>query len=263
MSWKTVSLGEICNIEIGKTPSRSILKYWGGDQPFMSISDMNQGRYFTYTKEFITDNAAKECNCKLVPSETLLLSFKLSIGKVGITRMPIYTNEAIAALYIRNPTMVYQDYLYWALQNVDYDLYVDKAAKGKTLNKKKLNIVKIPLPPLDEQYRIADILDQADALRQKRSRALARLDDLLQSVFLEMFGDPVTNSRGWDVMKLEEVLSSSPQNGAYYPKEQYATASDQGVEMVHMSAIPVLGKYKGRFGNAFVNIAHSAASKLR
>ena len=82
---------------------------------------------------------------------------------------------------------------------------MDRAAKGKTLNKAKLKLLRIPLPPLAEQQRIAWILDAADALRTKRREALAQLDTLLQSTFLDMFGDPVTNPMKWDTTTLRKV----------------------------------------------------------
>ncbi len=63
----------------------------------------------------------------------------------------------------------------------------------------------IPLPPLPEQRRIAQILDKAEALRAKRRAALAKLDTLAQSIFLEMFGDPATNPKGWSVRKISEI----------------------------------------------------------
>lgn len=85
--------------------------------------------------------------------------------------------------------------------------------------------LRIPLPPLDEQKRIAAVLDAADALRAKRRAALAKLDTLLQSVFLEMFGDPVTNPMGWPSMTLEELLSGGPQNGLYRPSSDYGSGT--------------------------------------
>ena len=95
---------------------------------------------------------------------------------------------------------------------------------------------RIPLPTLTEQKRIASLLARADRLRQLRRTAHDLGDALLQSVFLEMFGDPVTNSKKWDVESLEDVLASSPQNGLYVPEEQYESRdSENGVEMVHMS----------------------------
>jgi type I restriction enzyme, S subunit len=92
----------------------------------------------------------------------------------------------------------------------------------------------IPYPPLEEQKRIAAILDKADRIRRKRQEAIRLTEELGRSIFLDMFGDPVTNPKSWDFQKLGELLSESLQNGAYYPKEQY-TNSSHGTEMVHMS----------------------------
>lgn len=197
-------LEEICDITIGRTPARNNPQYWGEGYPWLSISDMNPGRFLTTTKESITDLAIKECNCRVVKAGTLLLSFKLSIGKVGINTIPLYTNEAIAALPIKQPTSTDQRYLYWTLQHLDLERYVDKAAKGKTLNSAKLREIRIPLPSLDEQRAIAAVLDKADALRENRRKAINKLDTLLQAVFLDMFGDPVSNSKGLSTKPIEE-----------------------------------------------------------
>ena len=92
--------------------------------------------------------------------------------------------------------------------------------------------IQIPLPPLAEQKRIAGILDAADALRAKRREALAQLDTLIQSTFLDMFGDPVSNPMGWEVKPLNELLGGKSTNGAYYPKGAYSSV---GTRMVHMA----------------------------
>ncbi|CAA9584450.1 MAG: hypothetical protein AVDCRST_MAG86-3296 [uncultured Truepera sp.] len=84
MSWPLVTLGKLCDIQIGRTPSRNNPKYWGEGHPWLSIADMNQGRNLSFTKEQITDQAIKECGCKLIPAGTLLLSFKLSITSFAI-----------------------------------------------------------------------------------------------------------------------------------------------------------------------------------
>lgn len=193
-----ISLEDICDIQIGKTPSRAVPNYWGGDLPWATISDFVEGRTITRTKERITRIGATESGSKLIEKGTLLLSFKLSLGKRAIAGRDLFTNEAIAALCPRDESATDRDYLYWALGAVDYDRLVDRAAKGKTLNKAKLKKIQIPLPPLVEQKRIAGILDAADVLRAKRRESLAQLDSLLQSAFLGMFGDPVTNPMGWE-----------------------------------------------------------------
>ena len=207
---RTVPLQQICDIRIGKTPSRSVPEYWGGELPWVTISDFVAGRVVTTTKERITRIGAAKIGSKRIPRGTLLLSFKLSLGKRAIAGCDLFTNEAIAALRILDHDAADRDYLYWALGSIDYDRLVDRAAKGKTLNKAKLKLLRVPLPSPVEQKRIARILDAADALRAKRREALAQLDDLLQSTFLDMFGDPVKS--GWTMVTVEAVASR--QSGA-------------------------------------------------
>lgn len=186
--WSTAPLGAICDIAIGRTPSRNQPEYWGGEHPWLSIADMNQGPLVYSTKERITSKGVSESGSRLVRRGTVLLSFKLSIGKVAVAGIDTYTNEAIAALPIVDTAKVDRDFLSWALRSIRLDEEVDAAAKGKTLNKAKLERLRIPLPPLDEQRRIAAILEMADAVRRERRESLQLTEDLLHSVFIEMFG---------------------------------------------------------------------------
>ncbi|WP_254633707.1 restriction endonuclease subunit S [Acinetobacter bereziniae] len=105
----------------------------------------------------------------------------------------------------------------------------------KHLSVKDINNIQIPLPPLEEQRRIASILDQADELRQKRQQAIEKLDQLLQATFIDMFGDPVSNPKGWDLVNLESLLAKKLISGAYFPKETYVNSG--GVPMVHMGDV--------------------------
>lgn len=211
---RTVPLQHICDIQIGKTPSRLVPEYWGGELPWVTISDFASGRTIDTTKERITEIGAEKSGSKLIPQGTVLLSFKLSLGKRAYAGYDLFTNEAIAALQVLDQEVADRGYLYWVLGSIDYDRLVDRAAKGKTLNKAKLKILPIPLPPLPEQKRIAGILDAADALRAKRRESLTQLDTLLKSTFLDMFGDPVTNPRGWDVRALGDVCLGKPAYGS-------------------------------------------------
>ena len=218
MSFELKALKDICTIQIGKTPSRHENDYWrDGTHAWLSIADMNQGRYLNNTKEYITDLGVKASNIKLIPKNTLVLSYKLSIGKVGITQKPMYTNEAIASL-TELDSQVDINYLYWALQHIDLLENADRAAMGKTLNKAKLSEVKIPLPPLAEQRRIASILDQADDLRQKRQQAIEKLDQLLQATFIDMFGDPIDNLKGLETVALLDLCKKVTDGTHQSPK---------------------------------------------
>lgn len=215
-SWGKVSLPDLCKLQVGKTPSRSNPRYWNGTNPWVTISDLTKKR-LKKTSEYISDDAVNECNCKLIPAGTLLMSFKLSIGKLGISEVPLYTNEAIVALPIIDQTRLDQRYLFHSLQSQDFSILGDKAVKGLTLNLDKLNNILIPLPPLTEQKRIAAILDTADSIRQKRKAAIAKLDELAQSVFLEMFGDPSLNNHNYPVSNFGKLFSEKPIFGSMIP----------------------------------------------
>lgn len=215
--WPMDPLGEICRITIGRTPSRANPRYWQGDHPWLAISDMNDGPDLVSTAERITDAAVEECRCRPVEPGTLLMSFKLSVGKLGFARRRLFTNEAIAALPVREPKRDSPEYLFHALASLDLERGTDRAAMGRTLNKKKLKALKVPRPPLEEQERIAAVLDKAHSICRKRLDAVNLLEELLQSQFLSVFGDPVLNPNGWTEEQLAESLLTKPQIGTTRP----------------------------------------------
>ncbi|MEC1723109.1 restriction endonuclease subunit S [Schinkia azotoformans] len=201
-----VNLNKLCEINIGKTPSRANEKYWGEGKKWISISDM-KSKYIFETKEEITDLGIKETNMKIVPENTVLMSFKLSIGKLSITKEDMYTNEAIASFPIIKKDKLIPEFLFYALKTLRFDGLSDRAVMGATLNKAKLNQLKIPLPPLRIQEDIVGLLEKADGLINKRKVQIKELNQLAKSVFLEMFGDPVTNPKGWDVCSFRDVTT--------------------------------------------------------
>jgi type I restriction enzyme S subunit len=194
--WPTKSLGELCDVRIGRTPRRDQPRFWGGDAVWVTIGELNGGE-ISSSKENISEIAVRECMPEPVPTGTLLFSFKLSIGKMAVAGRPLYTNEAIAALPIRNPEQLSRDYLRYALMSESREGTADKAVLGKILNKEKVKQLSIPVPPLQEQEQIVKLLDQADELRKLREEADFRTNALIPSIFHEMFGDPVANNRGW------------------------------------------------------------------
>ncbi|MCC6426245.1 MAG: restriction endonuclease subunit S [Phycisphaerales bacterium] len=204
--WKSKPLAELCDVVIGRTPARANPLFWGDGHRWLSIADMKD-REIAETSESITDAAVAECGCREVQPGTVVMSFKLSVGKVGIVRTPMFTNEAIAALPILKPDCIDPTFLFYALQVADLGVK-DRAAKGLTLNKPKLEKIKVAFPPLAEQKRIAAILDKADAIRRRRQEAARLADTLIPSVFYEMFGDPVTNRKKWPVRLFGEVCDS-------------------------------------------------------
>ena len=194
-------LSKLLDISIGRTPSRNKPSYWGKGHHWVSIRDLNS-KVVTETKEQITDLAVTDARCKVVKKGTLLFSFKLTIGKMAFAGCDLFTNEAIAAFAIKDEKELHPGFLYYALQSATYG-GSNQAVMGKTLNSKSLAEIKIPVPPLDDQIRIADLLGKVEGLIAQRKQHLQQLDDLLKSVFLEMFGDPVRNEKGWDKPELK------------------------------------------------------------
>lgn len=180
-------LGELCEIVIGRTPSRIRPDFWGGTESWLSIADMGKSRRISVTEERISNRGAELFGNRRAVPGTVLLSFKLSVGKVGIADVPLYTNEAIAALPILDPSILFSEYLARYLEYVDLLPNADRAAMGNTLDLPKLRSIEIPVPPLPEQRRIASILDQADNLRVKRRRSLEEIDTVVDSIFNASF----------------------------------------------------------------------------
>lgn len=131
------------------------------------------------SREYVSEIAVRDM--KLVPAGSLLVSFKLTLGRLCFAGRDLYTNEAIAALLDLDESRVSRAYLYWYLTHFDWDAAAegDEKIKGKTLNKAKLSVLLVMVPPLDEQKRIVAALDQAfAALDRARANAEASLADI-------------------------------------------------------------------------------------
>lgn len=201
-------LGEIFHLQMGKTPARANPSYWSdGHNDWVSIADLSSyGKYVGATKEKITDLAVQESGIKLVPPGTVIMSFKLSVGKTAITKEAVYTNEAIMAFVPTGKYEVCVDYFYHFFSGKDWSKETNRAVMGATLNKATLSEIKIDVPPLEEQRRIASLLDKVCDLIAKRRAQLDKLDLLVKASFVEMFGDPVINPFGYPIHQLSEYI---------------------------------------------------------
>ena len=208
--WKKVKLGDIFILQMGKTPLRENKLYWDkGNYNWISISDMNfSEKYISFTKEKITDFAIKKSGIKIIPKNTVIMSFKLSIGKVKIVNEDIYSNEAIMAFIPKEDIFIDENFLYHSLKSVRWNEGINKAVKGLTLNKNLISQKEILLPNLTIQKEIAKNLDSMGNLLELRKKQLNYLKELGKSLFTRMFGDIRTNSFNWKKVKLQDVCSS-------------------------------------------------------
>lgn len=209
--WKTVRLGDVFDLQMGKTPERKNLDFFSTtDNKWISIADISKAdKYIFETKEFISDEAVKKSGIKQIPANTVIMSFKLSIGKTAITKGPMYSNEAIMAFLPNGKYEVDNDFLYHLFSNKDWSEGSNKAVKGITLNKASLLEVKILLPPLTIQKQIAKTIDKCTEIISKNKRILEKYDTLTKSRFIEMFGDPVQNPMNWEISNLGNFIENA------------------------------------------------------
>ena len=184
-------LGEIFNLQMGKTPARSNDAYWnGGQYNWISIADLGTyHKYTSKTKEQITELAVQESGIKKVPKNTVIMSFKLSLGKTAITSEEIYTNEAIMAFIPKKNYEIYPDYFYYFFSGRDWSKSTNRAVMGTTLNKATLSEIDIEIPSMDKQHLIVKKMDLLCRLIEFRKHQLEKLDELVKSRFIEMFGE--------------------------------------------------------------------------
>lgn len=195
--WEEKQLGEICNIAIGKTPSRGSKAFWDTElqtnNTWLSIADLNSA------KNKVVDTSTERISNKALPlmtlvsKGTLLLSFKLTIGRLAFAGKDLYTNEAIAQLPIKGGVQIDKYYLYYYLSAFDYETLLkgDVKVKGKSLNKQKLHVLPVSYPSLTEQRRVVEKLDalheQTQELEQIYIKQIADLDELKQSILKKAF----------------------------------------------------------------------------
>ncbi len=215
MKWDENKIGEVFKVTSGGTPSRKKPEYFnGGHIPWVKTGDL-KNRYVKEPEEKITTEGLNNSSAKLFPKGTVLLAmYGATIGACSILPFEASTNQACAAL-LPSPKCT-TDYLYYFLKSIKREL-INKGVGGAQPNISGSIIkgTKIPLPPLPIQKKIAAILDAADAYRQKTKALIEKYDELTQSLFLEMFGDPVRNEKGWEVQKLKK-LTTKIQDGTHF-----------------------------------------------
>ena len=217
------ALSELFTLQMGKTPSRDNSSYWKkSENNWISIADLtNSGKYISNTKETLSDSAVAESGIKKIPANTVIMSFKLSLGKVAITEKEMYSNEAIMAFIDKGVEKISPEYLYYLLRAKDWSKGTNKAVMGATLNKATLSTIKIQLHEYDNQLEIVNMLNRVSSSIDFRKQQLTKLDELVKARFVEMFGDLVENPKQFPCMLLGSIMTVMPQNGLYKPQSAY------------------------------------------
>ncbi|MBP7776375.1 MAG: restriction endonuclease subunit S [Acidobacteria bacterium] len=235
--WRTLPIGDFCEIVSGATPSTTVQEYWDGDVPWVTPKDLSDlvGKRIHKTGREITKAGLASCSAALLPAGAVLLSSRAPIGHVAIAAVAMATNQGFKSLVPRSDTAE-PTYLYWWLKAHRSHLEsLGNGATFKEISKATVARVEVPLPPLAEQRRIADILDRADAMRAKRREAIALLDSLTQAVFVDMFGAPdggSINGATATIDDVSEVITGYPFRSHEYVEDDDAVRLCRGANVL-------------------------------
>lgn len=223
--WTYKKLGEVCKTSSGGTPSKSHKEYYeGGSIPWLRSGEVAQGLIYD-TELCITEMGLEKSSAKIFPIDTVVIAmYGATVGQVGILKCEMSTNQAVCGIFPNSK--LYPLFLLYCLKSKK-SLFLKDAVGGAQPNISQ-NLIKntvIPIPPLDEQKRIVAELDLLSSIIDKKKAQLKELDQLAQAIFYDMFGDPITNEKGWKVKKMGEIaisdlgktLNSSKDKGNLYP----------------------------------------------
>lgn len=211
-NWTSEPLGNLFEIQLGKMLSRKAKKEIA-PYPYLGNRNVQWGKVDITDLKTMDFNESERVKFNLKPND-LLVCEGGEVGRTAIWHEELsscYFQKAIHRLRPKDAAIIDPSYTFRFMQfAAGRNLFARLTSKTSIahLTKEKLSLVKIPLPPLAEQKRIAAILDKADGIRRKKQEILRLTDELLKSTFLEMFGDPVTNPKGWPVKTLGEVSES-------------------------------------------------------
>ncbi|HEJ0947261.1 TPA: restriction endonuclease subunit S [Escherichia coli] len=201
-----VSIESVAKVITGKTPPKADPNCFGGNIPFITPSELTDSDYLLKPETTLTEKGL--ATTKLIPKNSILVCCIGSLGKMAIADLPVATNQQINSV-IFDDDKIYYRFGFYALKLLKNDL--KKIAPSTTvaiINKSRFSELKIPCPPLEEQKRIATILDKADGIHKKREQAIKLADDFLRAKFLEMFGTPANNIHRFPKGTIRDLVDS-------------------------------------------------------
>ena len=259
--WEYKKLGEVAQIVSGATPKTNIEEYWGQGHYWVTPAELNDSTiYVNKTERQITDAALAKTNLQFLPKGTVLLSSRAPIGKVAICNTEMYCNQGFKNCICSEK--LYNKYLFYYLK--DKKEYLNSLGRGATFKEISKSIVEnviIPIPPKSTQLAIASELDKINELIRLKKEQLVEYDNLAQSIFYEMFGDPVENEKDWEVKTFGDAFIIGSGGTPSKNKSEYWENGDIPWIGSNMCQNCVINKTDGKFITK-EGLNHSSAKML-
>ena len=200
-------LGDICKIVSGSTPKTGIPEYWDGDIKWITPAEISDDAYIiSDSVRKITQEGVKSTGLTILPKGTVILSSRAPIGKVAIAGCDIYCNQGFKNLICSD--VIDNKYLYWFLKaKKSYLNSLGRGATFKEISKQIVADIEINVPSKETQNNIVSILEQVNNIISLRKREIQVLSEIVTARFIELFGDPMENPKGWKVVTIGEVVT--------------------------------------------------------
>ena len=226
--WKKYTLKNIGTIVTGSTPPKKDAENYGGDLPWIKPPDLDKKMFIFSSKDNISDIGRNKV--RLLPKGSVLVSCIGNIGKIAVADCELCTNQQINSI-IPNTEIVDSIFLYYLMKKIKPNLEnMASSAVVPLLNKSDFSNVVVSLPPPQTQKKIVAILEKAERLKEWRKEADELTDEFLKSTFLEMFGDPIANPKGWEETPLSNI--SKIDKNAISPENITAGTKYVGLEHI-------------------------------
>ena len=216
---------DICTVVSGSTPKTNVDEYWDGDIKWITPAELNEDSFYLYDSvRHITELGKAKTGLSYLPQGTVILSSRAPIGKVAIAGCEMCCNQGFKNLICSDA--IFNEYLYYFLKSkTDYLNSLGRGATFKELSKSIVENIDIKVPALDKQKEIAGILGKVYELINLRKQQLSKLDELVKARFVELFGDPMTNSNGYVLKKYGDLFEL---NAGGTPSKQKSEYWDNG-----------------------------------
>lgn len=228
-------LGDICTVVSGSTPKTGVAEYWDGTVKWITPAELNEDSfYITDSVRHITEDGKEKTGLSYLPKGTVILSSRAPIGKTAIAGCEMCCNQGFKNLICSDA--VYNEYLYFFLKSkTDYLNSLGRGATFKEISKSIVEKVEIPLPNIEKQHQIVKELKATRNLITHRKQQLTKLDELIKARFVEMFGDPDQNPKGWPLVSITEIIRDKASNGFFAKRDAYK--DDGNVQILGVSNV--------------------------
>ena len=235
-------LRDVCTFRSGGTPSKSNSEFWGGDIPWVSPKDM-KATLLDSAQDFITLKGVEGSATSLVPKGAILTVVRSGIlahsVPFAVAGRSLAFNQDIKAIQVTGD-QVTSEYVYWFLRSKEPEILARGVKKGATVHSLRSGFLEnlvIPILPKAEQQKIGDLLARAENILKMRREAEQKAKEIIPALFVEMFGDPGANPKGWPCKDVGSTIAA-----AEYGTSKKASSKNVGIAMIRMGNVDMAGR---------------------